>query len=539
MDFLPSCPGSVLTRGTRRDWLRQVSVLACLTAAANTDAAPWHHERSFHLCLSPEVAASDADLLQTVYHAGVRTVWLAGFFYGHFPYASELIEQARQRIESAGMTAQLVNVPLGHPGDSLGASDGQFPLTPPKHWQLGRRPDQHAYAGTSLHPPATQENTGALARWRQQGFTRCFLDDDFRLARGPGEIGGCFCDAHRRQFLLAGGYSEPRWLELLEDVRARRLTALMRAWLDFTCDELTGSFQAQQRAFGRELGIMAMYLGAEKAGIRLRDYRRSLFRAGELMFDDRSFGTVKGKTDELFSVLFHRRFAAPERAFSETTAYPANQLSAQNLAAKLAISTLGDVRQTMFMSGLTPFPRSHWDILGPAIKSQTAIHRGIAGHRPVGPFKHYWGEHQRLVGDDLPFSLWLAAGVPFEVVEDLPHAGWTFLSDFDAEALMARQPRAGAQLVCRDSVRHCPAPCVKVGENLKELFAFKHQVRTKLRDVPHIEDDEPAICAWYPSAHRVLVWNLSDAAKTLGVVKGRQRMTLTLQPLELGQTTVL
>jgi hypothetical protein len=60
--------------------------------------------------------------------------------------------------------------------------------------------------------------------------------------------------------------------------------------------------------------------------------------------------------DELFSVLFHRRFADPQRCYSETTAFPADRLSAANMAAKLVISTLADVRHTMFMSGLTPFP---------------------------------------------------------------------------------------------------------------------------------------------------------------------------------------
>ena len=51
-----------------------------------------------------------------------------------------------------------------------------------------------------------------------------------------------------------------------------------------------------------------MYLGAEKAGIRLADYADVPFRVGEFMFDDESFNPVKGKTDELFSSLFHRRF---------------------------------------------------------------------------------------------------------------------------------------------------------------------------------------------------------------------------------------
>ena len=246
------------------------------------------------------------------------------------------------------------------------------------------------FTGTSLHPPATIENAEALRVERQLGFKQCFLDDDFRLARSPGEIGGCFCGDHRDRFLHAGGYPPQRWAELLEDVRLRRLSPLLRSWVSFNCDELAASFRAQQRAFRRQgLGIMVMYLGAEKAGIRLRDYRNVPFRVGELMFGDPSFAPVKGKTDELFSVLFHRRFTGPEHAFSETTAYPPDALNATNMAAKLIISTIADVRQTMFMSGLTPFPRAHWDVLGPAMRQQAQMHaeRGRASSpRPVQTF---------------------------------------------------------------------------------------------------------------------------------------------------------
>ena len=55
----------------------------------------------------------------------------------------------------------------------------------------------------------------------------------------------------------------------------------------FTCDQLTACFKAQQAAAPAvQLGNMIMYLGAEKAGIRLSDYAEVPFRVGELMFDD-------------------------------------------------------------------------------------------------------------------------------------------------------------------------------------------------------------------------------------------------------------
>ena len=523
---------------SRREWLKTLSTAGVLAPVLPALGGYAKAIRSYHACLAPAVVENDPELVDTVRQAGVSTVWLAGYFYGHQPYSDNLLRRARARVERAGMEAQLITVPLGHPGDSLGARDGDFPLTPPPHWRTGQRPDGKTYAGTSLHVPATAENSAALRHLRQFGFRRCFVDDDFRLARGPGEIGGCFCEDHRVRFLRAGGFGRQQWDELLADVAARRLTPLLRAWLDFTCDELTASFRSQHRAFRGNLGIMVMYLGAEKAGIRLRDYRSVPFRVGELMFDDGSFAPVKGKTDELFSVLFHRRFVRPERAFSETTAYPANRLSAVNMAAKLVISTLADVRHSMTMSGLTPFPRAHWAVLAPAMRQQAALHESVAGHRLRGPFKHYWGDAQRLVGDDQPFSLWLAAGVPFEVVEQPASDGWTFLSDFDARELAAHPTAVKSRWLCRSSATVRPPGIDTLTESLPELFAFKNRIRSQLADVPHVAEDQPAVCAWFPTAGRVLIWNLSEQPRELTVVHGAHRRTLQLGPLAVGSVTL-
>lgn len=533
-----SAAGAGLAFGWQNIASRAQGVAADTTAPLlPVSVASARRTRSFHLCLAPDVVVGDPELVDAVGRAGVRTIWLAGFLYGHRPYSDDSLRHARRVVERAGMEAQLITVPLGHPGSSLGKPDGN---SPPAHWANARRPDGRAFSGTSLHPPATRENCAALEHLRMFGFRQCFLDDDFRLARSPGEIGGCFCGDHRTRFLNEGGFRSKHWEELLEDVSSRRLSPLVRMWLEFTCDELTASFRAQCRAFRSDLGIMVMYLGAEKAGIRLKDYRAGLFRVGELMFDDVSFGSPKGKTDELFSVLFHRRFAQPERAFSETTAYPADRLSAANMSAKLVISTLADVRHTMFMSGLTPFPREHWSVLGPAIRAQDTLHQTLAGHRPRGPLKHYWGEAQRLVGDDQPFSLWLAAGVPFEVVDQPSSDGWTFLSDFDARelALSSRAGPASARWVCRSSAAAHPLGAEMLEESLPQLFAFKHRIRDRLRDVPHVAEDHPAVCAWYPTAGRAVVWNLASEAHELTVIHGAQRQVLRLGPLEAGAAVV-
>jgi hypothetical protein len=297
---------------------------------------------------------------------------------------------------------------------------------------------------------------------------------------------------------------------------------VLRAWIEFTCDQLTASFKAQQAAApGIQLGIMVMYLGAEKAGIRLSDYRDVPFRVGELMFNDASFDQLKGKTNELFSGLFHRRFAKPEFAYSETTAFPADQLSAANMAAKLVVSTISDVRNTMFMSGITPFPQTHWDTLAPAMKRNAEIHARIAGHTPRGPFKHYWGEHSRSVGDDNPNSLFLASGVPFEVTDTLAKDGYTFLSDADARAAASGAVRSpGTECIIRSEAALLWEGVRTIPDSLEAMLALKHELLPGMKDIPYVEEDKPVVCAWYPEARAVLLWNLSGQRESLTVRRG-------------------
>jgi len=194
---------------------------------------------------------------------------------------------------------------------------------------------------------------------------------------------------------------------------------------------------------------MVMYLGAEKAGIRLADYRRVPLRVGELMFDDRAFSPVKGKTDELFSVLFHRRFVAPDSAWSETTAYPADRLSAEHLAAKLVISTIADVRHTMFMSGITPFRNP----TGPRWRGDAApggIPRAVGRAPTARTVQALLGRGQPPHRDDRPFSLFWPRR-PFEVTDRPARDGYTFLSDADAAAAASRLVSSGTRFLCRST----------------------------------------------------------------------------------------
>ncbi len=478
--------------------------------------------RRYNLSISIEAFEADPELLQMVRDAGVTDIWTASFFSGVWHHSIEKTNAWHDKIRAAGMAAHSITIPLGHPTFNEKNPD-YMPQVGLQPWQLGVDAAGKKHGGVCLHPPGTEVNVAGVTELKKINPGIVFVDDDFRLAIGPGSIGGCFCDAHKAAFLKKHAYGEAEWASLLEAAKNRELTPLLRTWLTDVCDDLTACFRAQQAAAAPEfkMGIMVMYLGAEKAGIRLDDYRDTPMRVGELMFDDKSFAPVKGKTNELFSSLFHRRFVTPDLAYSETTAWPSDQLSAANMAAKLVISTISDVRNTMFMSGLTPFPRTHWATLGPAMKKQAELHRQLAGHVPRGPFKHYWGEQSRWVGDDNPFSLFLATGIPFEVTIEPAKDGWTFITDFDARDVKS----SGTKLITRK----------EVAEELPALFEFKRQVLPELKDVPYVAEDVPVVCAWYPTANKALLWNLSEQPQkvTLEMTGKRQAVDLAALDAEL------
>jgi hypothetical protein len=515
------------------------ALLGCrgFQAKENVQTQP---ERTFHLSIAIEALETDPDLIPMLARAGVGHIWLAPFFAGYWHYSIEKVNAWRQHLEAAGFQVHLITIPLGHPSFTNAAPD-YMPQMDMSRRKPGLTVDGKVFYGVSLHPPACQEDVAAMAVLKRAQPGLVFLDDDFRLALGPGVIGGCFCDEHKSEFLRKYGYGQRQWQELREAVIARRLTALVAQWVDHTCDTLTDCFRAQQEAAAPEmrLGIMVMYLGAEKAGIRLSDCVGVPMRVGELMFDDGSFAPIKGKTNELFSVLFHRRYAAPALAYSETTAWPAEALSADNMAAKLVTSTIADVRHTMFMSGIRPFPRTHWDTLAPAMREQARIHPRVMGHKLRGPLKHFWGRQSRYVGDDNPYSLFLAMGLPFEVMESASidvEGGWVFLADFDARAVAAGEikVKGNAQIVYRPEALVRLDRGHAVAESAADLSMLKQEILRQTSGYPYVEEDTPVVCAWYPTAHHVLLWNLAERPQTviLNLTNiGRDRRPVTISAL--------
>ncbi len=52
-------------------------------------------------------------------------------------------------------------------------------------------------------------------------------------------------------------------------------------------------------------------------------------------------------------------------------------------------------------------------------------------------------------------------------------------------------------------------------ESLTELFALKREILPQLKNVPYVVGEAPVVCAWYPTARAVLLWNLAEKREEL------------------------
>jgi hypothetical protein len=106
-----------------------------LTVSAGALAARVRSLREYHVCLSPTAIEGNPELLAAVHRAGVTHVWSTGFLYGHWHYTPERTGRMLSLMRKQGVEAHAVNVPLGHPGGSLGTAPGTVRPIPPPHWR--------------------------------------------------------------------------------------------------------------------------------------------------------------------------------------------------------------------------------------------------------------------------------------------------------------------------------------------------------------------------------------------------------------------
>jgi hypothetical protein len=63
---------------------------------------------------------------------------------------------------------------------------------------------------------------------------------------------------------------------------------------------------------------------------------------------------------------------------------------------------------------------------------------------------------------------------------------------------------------------------------------FKHQVAAGLQDVPYVDGDIPAVFAWYPTARKALIWNVTEEKQDYRIRLGEKTLrTVSVDPLDI------
>jgi hypothetical protein len=70
-------------------------------------------------------------------------------------------------------------------------------------------------------------------------------------------------------------------------------------------------------------------------------------------------------------------------------------------------------------------------------------------------------------------------------------------------------------------------------EALPELFALKRELLPKLGKTPYVEGETPVVCAWYPTARAVLLWNLSEQRQDLTLRYGDAHRSVGVDGLDV------
>ncbi len=69
-------------------------------------------------------------------------------------------------------------------------------------------------------------------------------------------------------------------------------------------------------------------------------------------------------------------------------------------------------------------------------------------------------------------------------------------------------------------------------ESLPALFELKARLAPALVGTPHVVENEPVVCAWYPTAPAVFLWNLEPRPKRVTLREGQAQREVNLEALE-------
>lgn len=312
------------------------------------------------------------EILSAIYRAGVRRMELMGYFYGHMEADAETMLKARTRLMEAGFSVGAINLPVGHPGNSLNPDDPDLELALPGHWQYRQDEDgREVYYCGCVNEALVRDNRQAMRDLAQMGFERVFFDDDLRMGNAGQAIEGCFCPHCLREFSehLGENISRMQLKACIHQSDAFK-NPLVQAWMDYNCQKIV-DFLSKMRTPGIDLGIMVMYKGDRRHGLdipaMLKVVPDLMIRVGEGHFCDADFERSGGKEEIAQSIALHSGLVErKDLLYSESTIFPARALSKENWIERMRLEIDCGLRHLFLMSGTWLIEQDYWQALSNA-----------------------------------------------------------------------------------------------------------------------------------------------------------------------------
>ncbi|MBP1993812.1 hypothetical protein [Paenibacillus eucommiae] len=374
-----------------------------------------------HYSLDSAVALDPAKqpILQAMQSAGVGQIWLHGYFFGHMASPVSDMVKARELLQTYGFDVGVINVPIGHPGNSANPDDPDMDFSLPSHWRY--RVDRHGnfvYFCADMESGMLRDSVQAMEELRDAGFTQVLMDDDLRQGNWGPEIEGCYCEACILEFNETRSRAESR--ESLKDlVESGTVTDVLKEWVAFYCSKVT-EYLAAMAIPGIEVGTMIMPDGDERHGLDVAAIREAvpdcLFRVGEYQYNDETFGSPLGKALEYISALKHLNWIDRKRAYSETTVFPNRALSADNLVLKGKMAIALGIPNIMLMSGTCVIEEDYWKVWQDSLADMEEIDRQCYPYERAYPVHLLYGTHGVYQEPMHPSPLPVLAGLPVKPV---------------------------------------------------------------------------------------------------------------------------
>lgn len=315
--------------------------------------------------------------LSWIRNGGVTTMWLYGYFFGHDDAPLEDMAKAKEKLEQQGFEVQIISLPVGHPGNSLDPTNPDLDLSIPDTWtyRVDRKGD-NVYYCACINEVLISDNKKAMERYKSLGITKVFFDDDLRMGNWGNEIEGCFCDKCIENFnsIIGENLTRDDLSEICLGVDLDEQQAgIQNEWIKFNCNKIT-KFLTQTQTEGIQSGIMIMHNGDEKhGGISIVDILHAIpdcmIRVGEFHFDDTSYDSDEGRKSVELSILNHMKpVKNKDLIYSESTVFPANALSPENLIDKIKLEIRCGIRNIFLMGGSWFIERRYWDLLRESMK---------------------------------------------------------------------------------------------------------------------------------------------------------------------------